>query len=367
MQLRDRIGEAPTRIFPDATLLNHIPELLGVLLGAAFEEEDPTRSEFVVGELRDLGNLRRSQGYGIQEVIAEFGLLRNILLDELQVFAGRWPEPIPPKSALEAAIKLDSAYQVVLDTTTRVFENEALASRKDRSQLLSAFGKSVTHELRNRLGAAIINLRLVSELPDDATDRRGPLLLELAKCLRRVESVVADVYSVAIAQRNHARVEGTVRLLNELVSEAVEDVSDLAYDRSVEVHVRGEIPAVYVDGTRVQLILMNLLTNGIKHHDRSKRNRWVRVEAERAEDSGKRAVRVRVADNGIGIPPEDQPYVFDETVRLPGGDEEGEGIGLALVQAAAKQLHSEVELDSTPGQGSTFSFVAPVPSEELPP
>jgi len=77
------------------------------------------------------------------------------------------------------------------------------------------------------------------------------------------------------------------------------------------------------------------------------------------------AVEVSVADTGIGIAPEDQAVVFEE-FRQVGRDRmrtaEGTGLGLALTRRFVELHGGEIRLDSTPGQGSTFSFTLPLRS-----
>src|SRR5262249_13963380 len=77
-------------------------------------------------------------------------------------------------------------------------------------------------------------------------------------------------------------------------------------------------------------------------------------------------VILRVSDSGVGIPKEDQPYVFDKFYRSENvtGDFEGTGLGLAIVKSIVDQHEGRIWLESKEGQGTTFTVVLPVDRKE---
>lgn len=363
-ELRRRLPEHPQRILPDETLLNHVPELLRQLFESVLSGRR-SDTEFVDIELQRLGNLRRSQGYGLEEVLAEFEILRRIVLEELTHHADAFECPIPPGDALQVAADIEMAIGRLVEVTSRLFADRASSARLERAELLSAFGRSVTHELRNRLNVATLLLRLYREAACEPGSEPGASHLQgIENALARIERVVADVFSVAVSQRHHAQVEGGVQAFDELVDASLEDLAELAEERGVEISVRGSLPSFPVDGTRVQLVLMNLLTNAIKYSDRAKDPRWVEIAATRT--ARPREWQVDVRDNGVGIPAHLHAHVFEENLRAPEtAAEDGEGIGLGLARQAVVQLDGRLWFSSTPGEGSLFSFTLREPSSEL--
>jgi signal transduction histidine kinase len=159
-------------------------------------------------------------------------------------------------------------------------------------------------------------------------------------------------------------VEGRFQELSELVAQVFEDLQPLARSHDVQLTTLPDLPDMPLDATRVQLILVNLVGNGIKFADADKSERFVHVGARR---EGEGTCTIRVEDNGIGISPERRSAIFESGVRLDTHLEDGEGLGLALAAEAARQLGGPIRVESAPGRGSTFSFEVREPPTDLPP
>ncbi|MFL7792070.1 MAG: sensor histidine kinase, partial [Anaerolineae bacterium] len=102
-------------------------------------------------------------------------------------------------------------------------------------------------------------------------------------------------------------------------------------------------------------VVDNLISNAVKY---TQEGGWVAVSAE--VENGH--VIVRVSDNGIGIPPAHQPYIFDRFYRVESeetADIAGTGLGLAIVKTAIEKHNGRVWVESNPGMGSIFCFVLP--------
>jgi signal transduction histidine kinase len=110
------------------------------------------------------------------------------------------------------------------------------------------------------------------------------------------------------------------------------------------------------DREKVQQIVINLLSNAIKFTPSGGR---VRVDAGR---NGPGAVRLAVADTGIGIPKDKQVSVFDPFVQVDMSRtrrSEGSGLGLAISRDLARGMGGDLTVASTPGEGSTFTLTLP--------
>jgi signal transduction histidine kinase len=111
------------------------------------------------------------------------------------------------------------------------------------------------------------------------------------------------------------------------------------------------------DREKVQQIVINLLSNALKFTPVGGR---VRLDARPVAEPAR--VRLRVADTGIGIPPEKQASVFDPFVQVDMSRtrrSEGSGLGLAISRDLARGMGGDLEVESTVGEGSTFTLWLP--------
>ena len=123
---------------------------------------------------------------------------------------------------------------------------------------------------------------------------------------------------------------------------------------TVDVVAAGEDDTVHTDPSVLRRILANLVGNAIKFTDEG--SVTVRVESDPS------FVRVHVSDTGRGIAPEFIPRLFDEFSQESSGigrSHEGSGLGLAITRRLCDMIGAEIAVESTPGEGSTFSLVIP--------
>jgi len=123
-----------------------------------------------------------------------------------------------------------------------------------------------------------------------------------------------------------------------------------------EVVLPDQAPMVFGDGRALQHCLLNLLDNAVKY-SRDRKEVRVAVVSQNGE------VSLSVADRGMGIPPEERGRIFEKFARVETGlvhDVKGAGLGLSLVDMLVRAHHGRVEVNSTPGEGSTFTILLPV-------
>ncbi|MEA2602775.1 MAG: hypothetical protein QOF89_3767 [Acidobacteriota bacterium] len=347
-----RLDVHPRRIFPTDALLNHIPEVLRAISDylcsdGALEHEEMLREEFA-----KLARLRREQGYDIDEILAEFEILGEILYNALREEARRFGRKVPPDYAIEVAERLYRSLTAITAITATTFREEGFRDRRERARLLGGFGRDLAHELRNRLSTAEAAIHLLgSDGVDPAT--RDRTLRTLRNTLQRIRGVADDVHSLAIAQGSEEGAQGRRLSLRLLFDEAVEELRGIANEKEVRIEVREPIPDVQVDAIRVELALINLVGNAVKYSDPNEDDRWVRIAVQRDEEG---FWRISVSDNGMGIPDDMQDRVFEQFVRAHPGIADGTGLGLAIAREAVEQMGGRIWLESEPGVGTTFHF-----------
>ncbi len=113
------------------------------------------------------------------------------------------------------------------------------------------------------------------------------------------------------------------------------------------------------NAARLRQVVENLLSNAIKYN---RPHGWIALSAYRSDEH----VIVSVADSGIGIPPQEQNRIFQRFYRIRDrarADIPGSGLGLAIVKAVVEQHGGRVWVESSPGEGSVFSFILPLTIE----
>jgi signal transduction histidine kinase len=360
-RLSTRLNVAPRRIFPSSTLLNHIPDVLRAVSEYLCSGGDLGSEHIVRQEFERLARLRRDQGYDIDEILAELEILGEILYDALREEARSFGRKVPADYAIEVSERLYRALMVMTSITANTFREEGFRDRRERARLLGSFGRELAHELRNRLGTAEAALHLLSQ-DELGPERRERTLQILGSTLRRIQGVADDVQALAIAQGSEETAQGRRLSLRAVVEETIGELRGMAEERGVRLDAQDTVPDVQVDATRVELVLINLISNAIKYSDPAKEDRWVRLSVQRGAEG---SWCLMVSDNGLGIPEEMRPLVFDHFVRAHPEIKDGTGLGLAIAREAVDQMRGRIWLDSVEGVGTTFSFtVLDPPSAE---
>jgi signal transduction histidine kinase len=141
-----------------------------------------------------------------------------------------------------------------------------------------------------------------------------------------------------------------------VLADILEGMHATIEERGVQVDVSRDLPRVMGGPARIEQILGNLISNAIKFN----RSDVPTVEVGLREQTASHAV-LFVRDNGIGIEPEYHERIFGIFQRLHKREEfEGTGAGLAIVKRAVEALGGTIWIESTLGQGSTFSFTLPL-------
>jgi signal transduction histidine kinase len=145
--------------------------------------------------------------------------------------------------------------------------------------------------------------------------------------------------------------------LGRVARDVARQLEDMAAAREVRIEIDAELPHVRADAGRVELVLVNLIANGVKYSDPSKPDRYVHVGADR--DVPYPCIRIR--DNGIGIPSGKREAIFEQFVRVHAHlDDElgthGMGLGLSIVRECMDAMAGTVAVESTEGVGTTFEL-----------
>lgn len=237
--------------------------------------------------------------------------------------------------------------------------NHMISRLEDALRGSKQFVADASHELRTPLTVIRGELESLAQdgrLARETREALGSVLEEV----ERLAEIVESLFALSRLDAGEAHSEWLRFDLAELAATTAEQMSLLATDKNVLVECEST-PGVTVEGDRARLkqVIVNLLDNAIKYTPSGGR---VRLSVRREEGF---AV-LDVADNGVGIAPEALPHVFKRFYRVDGSrsrEQGGAGLGLAIVKSICTAHGAEVEVVSSPGQGSRFRMRQPLAGE----
>ncbi|WP_300600544.1 HAMP domain-containing sensor histidine kinase [Niabella sp.] len=227
------------------------------------------------------------------------------------------------------------------------------ATDKFRQELIA----NISHDLRTPLSIMqgyIETLTMKQKtLPGADKERYLSVIHASAK---KLSALVEQLFQYAKLEANLVTPEKEPFFINELASDILMAYQLKAAARSIHLGLESapNLPRVFADISLTERVFQNLLDNAFKYTPDGGSIRIILTEA----NAG---VTVQVVDNGIGIAPEDQAYVFERYKQLgkETAPKKGMGIGLAIVKKILELHHTAIDMVSAPGKGTTFRFTMP--------
>ncbi|MFQ6101232.1 MAG: sensor histidine kinase [Anaerolineae bacterium] len=216
---------------------------------------------------------------------------------------------------------------------------------------------TIAHELRTPLTAIVGHADILAScsIEEEGLWRRSQQFIsgEVERLARLVEDLLTlsrlDLSASPLVPVN----------LRAVAEEAISATWQLAEEKGVTLALQAVagLPRIQGDADRLRQVFVNLLDNGVKYTPAGGR-----VTVRLTPDENENRVQVEVSDTGMGIPKSDLPHVFDPLFR---SDEArraatGTGLGLTIVRTILAQHRAEIQVQSEPGRGTTFSFALPI-------
>lgn len=354
-------------VFPSDQLLDHIPAIIEEI--ACYlrspDNEELAANTTVIVKAQQLGELRHSQQASVHQILREYALLGTVL-EEFVADVTRDLAPAPaPLECLEVVNRLGHAVQTLMQVTVDTFVAAYSATIARQTEQLTGFNRMVSHELRNPLGTVHHAVGVLARAPDaDLVSVRPRLVTLLQRNLSRITELLRSLESLSRAQIAASAPSVQVVEIRAVVAEAARQLSDMSDARGVVVRIADDLPTASIDTSRLELALLNVLSNAIKYSDPTKPDRWVEIVADPERPNGRFSLIVR--DNGLGIPREALPELLHRPFhRLHAHrDQElgidGTGLGLSIVQECIAALGGEVTISSDEGVGTAVRLTFPL-------
>jgi len=349
---RDQVRQLPSaRDLDPPAVNNHIPEFLDQLVSALQSKSDQAIPKALAeGSPPAHGLQRLREGFDLQEVVAEYNILRNAIHDLAENNGlSLQGEPFHIINRL-----LDQAIGLAVQ---KYATQRALDLQRQREEYL-AFA---AHDLRTPLNAIAVTARVLElTYRQPSTQAETAQMLEiLGRNVQHLQKLIEKI----IEENTSLRTETGLKLerrrfeLWPLVETLIHDLRPVAETGSTQ--LINDVPhnlVVDADASLLHRVFQNLIGNAIKYTLRGE----VRVGA-RKLDKGE-DIECWVSDNGAGIPKARLETVFDEP-KTDSQKESRSGLGLAIVKTFIEAHGGKITVESKVALGSTFRFTLPVRSE----
>jgi len=232
----------------------------------------------------------------------------------------------------------------------------SLARERELSELKSRFTSMISHEFRTPLAIIMSSAALLRDYHERLPpDKRLNHLNKIETHTRLLTEMMNDALVITRSDAVGIQVHRSPQHLPTLIQQIVDDARTLNPEGSwIEYTHEGEEQAS-VDATLIRQILQNLLSNASKYSPNK-----AAIQLQVAMQG--QWLRLTVSDQGIGIPEDALPHLFDTFYRATNvGNIGGTGLGLAIVKRAVDALGGEITLESAPGSGTHVQVALPCP------
>lgn len=254
----------------------------------------------------------------------------------------------------ELEMRVEQRTRELAETLLKLEESQmealrALEKERELNDMKSQFMTIASHEFRTPLATILSSASLIGRYPfSEEDEKRQKHVLRIKSAVNNLTEILNDFLSIGKLEEGYLQSVPVQVDLTACCRELMEEMKGVCKDGQ-RIHYQHQGPAeVWLDQHLVHNVLINLLTNAIKYSEPpTEIHLRTRVENE--------SVHFEIQDQGIGIPENDQPHVFDRFFRAHNaGNAQGTGLGLNIVKKYIDLMGGEISFESAPDSGTTF-------------
>jgi PAS domain S-box-containing protein len=232
--------------------------------------------------------------------------------------------------------------------------SEALDKEKQLNEIKSRFVSMASHEFRTPLSTVLSSASLLAKYTTAEDQQKRERHIEKIKgSVKHLNDLLEDFLS--LGKLDEGKIGATYSEFNmkNLISETVEEMKGIMKSGQQIISRHNGDEVVVSDGKMLKNILINLINNAIKFSDPGKS---IYVETDVNSD-----IKIKVKDEGIGIPDEEKEHLFESFFRARNAQNiQGTGLGLHIVKRYADLLNGTIDLESTIDEGTAVTISIPI-------
>jgi len=232
----------------------------------------------------------------------------------------------------------------------------ALKKEKELNELKTKFLSMVSHEFKTPLSGILTSTMLLSKYQlNDQQDKRDKYISTIANKVHYLNNILNDFLSLERLNSDKVAYKFSTFNLSKIFNEVVYN-ANMLLKRGQKINIPNNIDEyiLYQDEMFLELALSNLINNAVKY---SPQNTSIDIEVAAKNKN----LEFKIIDQGIGIPENDQKYIFNRYFRAENAlNSQGTGIGLNIVKSHLENLGGSIQFSSKENVGSTFTFELPI-------
>jgi len=250
-------------------------------------------------------------------------------------------------------------YQVIIapislrdEVSGSVITFNDISELKHLENVRKDFVSNVSHELKTPLTSiAGFSSILVKENLDEIKRKKYAAIIE--KNTLQMKGIIEDLLTLASLEKDDAQIEMKSENISSLIEESIDSCEYKANEKNIRIEYKNKIDInLFCSAFLLKQAILNLLTNAISY---SEKDKTVIIET----FEGDRDFKIRVSDQGVGIPRKDQDRIFERFYRVDKARSKssgGTGLGLSIVRHIISLHDGSVSVESREGIGSTFTL-----------